>query len=254
MYLRFVRLRVREGRIPDFTRFYGETAIPALREIEGCLYASLLMPARLGEECLSMTLWRSRQDADAYEKGGLYRSLLSQAAPFLSESTEWKVRLADADPDRTLELRPGQPDPAVEGHTVRVASSEAPGKAARPGQLFLRIVSIRLREGKADEFRRRYHDEILPALTAVPGCRHAFLAEGLEEKDEALSVSIWDNEEAAVRYEVSGIFEDLTRKLKDTFSELYRWKFSLASGGAAHEVTSGDLDVSGYHIVAGETF
>ena len=78
MFMRFVNLKVKEGRMNDFARFYEERTIPALQATKGCLYASLLRPRGDDVECVSITMWRSREDVDAYEKSGLYDELLDE--------------------------------------------------------------------------------------------------------------------------------------------------------------------------------
>ena len=65
MYLRFIRLVVREGAESGFQSFYRERVIPALSETLGCLFAGLLTPWR-SDEHRSLTLWRSPDDARAY--------------------------------------------------------------------------------------------------------------------------------------------------------------------------------------------
>ncbi len=42
MHMRFVRFKVKEGRLWDFARFYEDRIITAMQETEGCLFASLL--------------------------------------------------------------------------------------------------------------------------------------------------------------------------------------------------------------------
>ena len=91
MFMRLVNLKVKEGRLNDFARFYEERTIPALQETRGCLYASLLKPTDDDVECVSMTWWRSREDVDAYEKSGLYDELLDEMDDMMAEVVEWQV-------------------------------------------------------------------------------------------------------------------------------------------------------------------
>ena len=41
---------------------------------------------------------------------------------------------------------------------------------------------------------------------------------------------MWSREEDAIRYGLSGEFERLTLRLKDTFSDLYQWNVALSGG------------------------
>jgi heme-degrading monooxygenase HmoA len=91
-------------------------------------------------------------------------------------------------------------------------------------------------------------------LRNVQGCRYAFLTEGVEERNEVISLTIWDSKEAADIYEASGLFKKLTRKVQHTFSELYQWKMAAERRSSVQVTTTEDLNVKGYHVVSGKTF
>ena len=92
MFLRFVNLKVREGKQREFARFYEDRVIPALQESGGCLYASLLQPSDDDQEHVSMTFWRSSEAAEAYETSGVYDELLDDSDVYLSEVSEGRVQ------------------------------------------------------------------------------------------------------------------------------------------------------------------
>src|SRR4051812_32317313 len=115
MYLRFLRLRVREGQEGAFTRFYQESVIPALANTPGCLFAGLLAPWR-SETHQSLTIWESAEQATQYEESGLFPRLLAEASPMLSDTAEWRVRLS-RDPSETID--PSRREPPSEGYQTR---------------------------------------------------------------------------------------------------------------------------------------
>ena len=117
MYLRFVRLILRESVEAKFAEFYRARVIPALEATDGCLFAGLLTPWR-GEAHQSLTLWESPEQARAYEASPLYQRLLREAEPFLSKKTEWRVRLGK-DPLATI-------DPSLRAAARLVATSPRP--------------------------------------------------------------------------------------------------------------------------------
>ena len=250
MYLRFIRLVVREGSEPAFQKFYRGRVIPSLAEVPGCLYAALLTPWR-SEEHRSLTLWRSAEDAAAYEASGLYHDLLRETSPLLSGRTVWRARLT-SDPLETqgpddqelggkeippegYELGDGEADPLLE----RVARS-----------VFVRVVAVHIAPQHTAEFRTIFHEQVIPALRKVPGCLGALLAEGANDRNEALSITIWDREESATRYEMSGEFERLTRRLESTLSQLSQWHLTLGERGAEKERAP---EVASYHLVHSRT-
>jgi hypothetical protein len=73
---------------------------------------------------------------------------------------------------------------------------------------------------------------------------------GVGDPTRVLSVTVWAREEDAVRYGLSGEFDRLTTRLKDTFSDLYQWKLAL-SGEEIPSTADQKLDVEGYHLVVG---
>ena len=99
----------------------------------------------------------------------------------------------------------------------------------------------------------RWKQYIFAALLgAIPGCLGAFLVAGTGDQTRVLSVTMWAREEDAIRYGLSGEFERLTTRLKDTFSDLYQWNIALSGDPASTATTSSrGPDVEGYQLVVG---
>jgi heme-degrading monooxygenase HmoA len=245
MFMRFVNLKVKEGRLPDLARFYEDRVIPALHDSGGCLYASLLQPSGDDQECISLTIWRSRKAAEAYETSGRYDELLDEADEFLAEVSEGRVQSSAKSPGAFPTLQ----DPEVEAYPVEVAAVGEIVDAVGPHQFFVRIVSARIEPGKFDELKKRYDEEIKPALMATKGCRAVFLVENVKRRSRALSVTVWDSEEDAIRHELSGAFDEMVGKVSEFFSGLYQWKLSLSP--TDDTVTGKHLDVRGFQVVTG---
>lgn len=240
MYLRFVRLQVKEGAEAKLAEFYRERVIPALAATPGCRFAGLLRPWR-GADHQSLTIWDSPSAAESYEDGGLYHRLLRECEPLLSSSTRWRVRLGD-DPLATLD--PGRREIPPEGYVL--AGDGDAGRAGEGRAVYVRMVSIRVDPERQGQFSELYAREVVPALEALDGCRGVFLAAGALTPNSVLSISFWEREEDALRYEMSGEFERLTAKLQDTFAPTYAWKLVL---GAGHDTRSVAPKVESYHLV-----
>jgi heme-degrading monooxygenase HmoA len=245
MYLRFIRLVVREGAEPEFQAFYRGRVIPALQSVPGCVFAGLLIPWR-SEEHRSITLWRSGEDARAYEQSGLYHQLLAESLPYLSSRTVWRARLGD-DPLVTM-------DPALAAAGGREIPPEGYELGPEGGDLgdlqrraFVRIVALRAAPGKRDELAALYRDVVLPALQETTGCLGAHFAEGARDPDEVLSITVWDREESAPRYEMSGEFERLRRRLSPALAATALWQVTLGEGRGDRQ----RADVASYHLVHG---
>jgi heme-degrading monooxygenase HmoA len=248
MYMRFVNLKVKEGRMRDMARFYEDRVIPALRESGGCLYASLLQPSGDDNECVSLTIWRSKKAAEAYDRGGRYDELLDDSDELLAEISEGRVQSS-----AKSEGFPALQDPDVEAYPVKVAAIGEVVDAIGPHQFFVRIVSARVEAGRFDDLKKRYDEEIKPSLIATKGCRAVFLVENVKRRSRALSVTVWDSEADAIRYEMSGAFDEHVAKVSEFFSGLYQWKLSLSPAEEGDTVTGKHLDVKGFQVVTGRS-
>jgi heme-degrading monooxygenase HmoA len=251
MFMRFVQLNIETERLDDFERLYRERIAPALNGTPGCLFAGLMNRHGLTEECVSMTLWDTAEDARRYEESGLFEELLAEADPMISDSSEWRIRLSD---DLRLEYGPVKEAPVVTVSSVRSASSESLPEDIRPDETYLRIVSARVQPGQFDALAKVYEEKIIPALASVDGCRYAYLVRGMQESDQALSITLWDSQSHAEAYEQSGRFADLVRLVRPMFSELLQWKMSLSPKKQDSTATSEDLTVEGYHVVTTDSF
>jgi quinol monooxygenase YgiN len=249
--MRIVQIKVNPDAVMGFKALYDDKLIPALQGLPGCFIATLMKSDEQLDEYVSMTLWDSQQNAEAYEQSGLFQQLLEEAQPFLADSSEWKIQLSQ---DFTLEYEPQPEDPVVTAYPVVEQSQADPVDISQSGAMHLRVVSVKTKPGQADEFKKLYREIIIPALNTVKGCRYAYLTEGLHEPNQLFSVTIWESKEAAASYERSGLFEELTDKVQHTFSELFHWKMALQHDQGRRVVTTDDLRVSHYSVVTGKNF
>lgn len=248
MFLRLVRLKLKEGALWPFREYYEERVLPALEKTEGCLYAALLRPTAepASRNLDSLTLWESAAHADAYVASGLYDEFLDGADPLLAAATEWNADLTRLLPGQ----RPPLPDPEVENFPVEVARDSA-SETDLPA-LYLRIVDHRVEPARFNDLKNTYEQSVAPALLETPGCLATYLVEGLRGKSQALSISFWRDEASAIRYESGGQFDSLATLLSPYLSGLYQWRLSLAPAGEERGLRGRDLSVSGFHVVAGK--
>ena len=120
--------------------------------------------------------------------------------------------------------------------------------------MYLRLVSLKVKPDKIEEFRQIYITESVPTLRSVEGCRFAYLIESTDEKSEFISVTLWNSRKDADNYEKSGLFEKLLNKHKHTFENLFQWKMYLDRNESKKAVTSEDMTVTGYSILTGKRF
>jgi len=248
MHMRFVRLKIKEEKIWDAQKFYEERVFPKLEETDGCLFASLLQGTVHGEDYISMTVWTSEEAAGKYEHGDVFDRLLDESDELLQEAEEWATDLPGAG---DAVVFTGIEPEIEKWDTARPADEELLERVGE-GHVYVRMVAVRLRRGAFDEFERRFEEEVRPILTETPGCLGVFLVAGAGDATRVLSVTMWAREEDAVRYGLSGEFERLTLRLKDTFSDLYQWNVALSGNPVTSDTTgSRGLDVEGYQLVVG---
>ena len=249
MYLRIVRLGPTEANFSVLKEFYGQSVLPVLRLAGGCRFAGLLQSTVDPDDVVSLTLWETRERAEAYEREGLYDRLLDETEATL-EAMEDAAQPEGSGAHRAVPLT--IPDPPVETYNVELARGASAFSPASGPPSFVRMVSIQIADGRIEEFRSRFHDEIVPALEATPGCQGMFLVESVRNRLRALSVTLWKSEADSIRYEATGSFEALTQRLAGTFSPLYRRSVAPAEDGSGPHPLHRELDVSSYQVVVGE--
>ena len=238
MHVRFLRLQLQPQASRDFTAIYEERVLPALRGTDGCLGAALLVHSLEPEQLVSLTVWRDRAAAEAYDGRGGFARLLNLAEHLLAESG---VPGVDDFPERDL---------SIEGYDAElVAPPNLRGILAAGG--FARTVSARVAPERVEEFDRLYRGEAATALVDFPGLRSVLLLHRSDAREQVVGLSLWDGEEWAARYELSGRFEELAEGVSGTLSPLYRWRRLTADAG---EGAVEPLAVEGYLVRVARAF
>jgi len=251
MFMRMVQVRIKRGSLPKLLAFYKDRVIPALQGSKGCRYAGFMLSIHNPDECISLTLWDSFIDAVAYEKSGTFSELLDDMRPHLMESSEPRVQLSK---DLKLEYISSPEEPVVSTYDVAAAGlveHRAPGSTEN---IWVRIVSLKLRHGKFEEFKRVYAEQVIPALGKVKGCRYAYLTERTGKPNEVFSVTSWDSRRDAEAYEGGGLFMKLLESQQHLLSELYEWKKSRERTSTSEVATSEDVAVEHYDMLVGMSF
>ncbi len=251
MYMRMVQARVKPGELQNLQTFYKNRVIPALHETQGCRYAGLMLSVHHPEECISLTLWDSSADALAYEQGGTFSTLIQEMKPHLVESSEPKIQLSK---DLRLEYVTEPEEPVVSTFDVAASGSGAPSGSEEEENIWVRIVSLKLRPGKVKEFERVYAEQVIPSLQKVKGCRYVYLTGRIGKPDEVFSVTSWGSRRDAEAYEESGLFMKLLESEQHLLSELYQWKKSHERTDKANVATSEDVAVEHYDVLVGRSF
>jgi len=249
MFMRTVHLRLDPNRLLELRQMYPAVIIAELSHTPGCLYAGLLQSVDRPDIGISLTLWNTAADAEAYEKAGAYARLLEQSKPFLAESPEWTVHMSD---DLQLEYAPVENEPPISRYESSGGADPSVFSPSGKGRLFLRILSLHVRRGMLEEFTSIYREHVVPGLRRIPGCRFAFLSGQDGGSHELISVTIWNSKADAEQYETSGEFAAMNERLGHTLETSTRWKTN--EHGVEHAMGSADVTVSGYTLIVGKVF
>jgi quinol monooxygenase YgiN len=250
MLMRMVRVQVRPDAIAPFEGFYAGTILPALEQVEGCLYAALVQSVASEQDGLSVTLWENRRSLEAYVASGKFEELIRLSRPFFADGEEWKLRIGS---EGQVEYVPLPQEPEVRSYAqASVGSTPPAARAVTPA--YLRMVTIPVRRERAEEFQRIYQDEVHPLLAATRGCRSVFMAENIERAGEWVCITVWDRKEDADRYDEEGGFARTREKLGRALSDLFQWKIAMDRTLGRKAVTSEDMSVRGYRLIVAKSF
>jgi heme-degrading monooxygenase HmoA len=247
MYLRLVHLKVKPGRRRELREFYESRVMGALAQMPGCVHVALLEGRDRTEGWLSATFWKSYEQAEDYEESGLPAQLIEESEGILVHERQWKVELSQ---DMKVDYQSAMRALEVEGYSIEDAGGRVDPRQGPQAFTYVRIVSLKIDPEKVEEFKRRWDKVVVPVLREVRGCRFAFLSEAIQDRHHMLSVSIWDNQQSALKYELSGKFHELTRRLQDTLAPDFKWKKALAPS-VGSQASGPEPETRGYEVVAG---
>jgi GNAT superfamily N-acetyltransferase len=65
--------------------------VPTVRKQKGLIDIRFLEPTAKMEDFISITEWKTKEDADVYENNGIYRKLVNKLEPFFTKKPELKT-------------------------------------------------------------------------------------------------------------------------------------------------------------------
>ena len=83
MIARVTSVSIQPDKVADTTRIYNESILPAVKGASGNRGVFLLVDPASGQG-ISITLWDSAADGQAYDTSGTYREQVAKIAPFFA--------------------------------------------------------------------------------------------------------------------------------------------------------------------------
>ena len=203
MYVQMAWGRARSGAWDDLRQFYVEKVIPFTMGMPGLKERQLWRGTSDPDEMAFWSVWESLGELRNYETSQTRRELAGDAEQYFHPM---------AYPMGETWIK----------HFEIVASgpSASSGDSAAEQPLIM-MAWGKLRLGSWDQYEQFYRDQVLQGGGAVDGLRDRMLLRSTEDPDEGISVSLWDNEEALLRYERS----DVRRSMAQEVENLYRGQF-----------------------------
>jgi len=91
MFIRLTFCKFLPEKINEARTIYNDEVIPAVRKQNGLVNIRLLEPTDKTGDFISITEWKTKEDADVYDGTGLYRKLVSKLEPFFMKQPELKT-------------------------------------------------------------------------------------------------------------------------------------------------------------------
>ena len=202
MYVQMAWGRARSGAWDDLRQFYVEKVIPFTMGMPGLKERQLWRGTSDPDEMAFWSVWESLAELRNYETSRTRRELAGDAEQYFHPM---------AYPMGETWIK----------HFEIVASGNDPGAPPAAEQPLIMMAWGKLRLGSWDQYERFYRDHVLQGGGAVDGLKDRMLLRSTEDPDEGISVSLWDNEEALLRYERS----DVRRSMAQEVENLYRGQF-----------------------------
>jgi heme-degrading monooxygenase HmoA len=251
MFMRLLQIKVKPESVPQVVEFYETRVFQELSKVPGCLYAGILQHNTRPEEGISMTLWKTKKDAEKYEASGISQILVYEIEPLILETSEFRLQLSE---NLELECTPVPEEPTIKSYELTEQKQFVADSSLEKNQMCTRIVYLTTLTEKHQEFVDIYRKEIIPVLQDTDGCLHVYLMENIDRKGEIISVTIWSSQDKARRYEESGEFQRLVDKVKHTFSQFIQWSMAVQEEPGRQIRASDEMVVACYNLLKGKNF
>jgi heme-degrading monooxygenase HmoA len=78
MFIRMTFVHFKPGTMPDVQALYNDVVIPKMKEQPGLRFVHFLEQVDDRDAGISIAAWDTRQDAETYERSGVYPQLLGR--------------------------------------------------------------------------------------------------------------------------------------------------------------------------------
>ncbi|MFA6456058.1 MAG: antibiotic biosynthesis monooxygenase [Bacteroidota bacterium] len=246
MFLRMVSMVVRAEDSVVFAREYDSNIITALQHQPGCCFATLLQNTTDTKDCISLTIWESKQLADEYEKSGVFKQLVESLRSFYEESNDWELKLTD---DLSIEYTPVQLNPSVKGFdesdtekTYNLKFNITP--------YAVKVITLTVQADRVQEFQEIFTTKIVPKFNTQKVFIHIIL---LRKENEFNIISFWDETIDLGSSLGEQTLHTLSRSIFELLPSSVRWQVSHKASRSSF-ASSEEMTASVYRCLTGAWF
>ena len=84
--------------------------------------------------------------------------------------------------------------------------------------MYVRMVWGHLRPDRWEEYEKYYRENVFPYNDKVDGLVSRSILRGIDGEDEAVSLSVWNTEEALASYEISNLRKQFADDIQSNFA------------------------------------
>ena len=180
--LSFVKLKS-DVSLEEMREVWDGNVMPAAKEQKGFIGGFLLVTEQR-DESVAVTLWESKEDTLAGEQSSYYQDQVKRVGAFIAAPPETKHYDVNSEIVFVKEL-----GAAVGSLTITKAKPD---------------ISI-------DEVRKIWDENVIPAIKNQKGFIGGFLLAS-EQRDEAISVALWESKDEAIAIQTSGLYQEQLKK------------------------------------------
>jgi quinol monooxygenase YgiN len=91
MFVRLTFCKFLPENTNQVRKIFVDEIVPTIRKQKGLIDVRFLEPTEKAEDFISITEWKTKADADAYDTSGVYRKLVNKLEPFFAKKPELKT-------------------------------------------------------------------------------------------------------------------------------------------------------------------
>jgi len=85
--------------------------------------------------------------------------------------------------------------------------------------MIVRLTFLNFLPEKAGEAKKLYNEDIVPVVKKQNGNLDCRLLEPVDQNDDFISMTVWENKASADEYHSSGVYKELVERVKSSFSK-----------------------------------